>query len=280
MRWLAFVTLAGCLHSPPYAGDDGGVVDAGIIDIDANDGCPGGQSFGHFAGLTSLAPPACANTMTVDAYGAGGGAAGVAQGGKGGRVKVTFPIASGLMWFVVVGRVGGTVLGTNRPGFGGDNGGGAGGHTSSAAGGGGGGATDVRTSTALTDRIVIAGAGGGATICANKADVVGGDGGGTVGGEPGTCTNAAALPVPGGQTLDGSALCNAQSAGALGQGGQGCSSGAGGGGGGGYYGGGGGLNTGGAGGSSYLDPTLTPTLNNSGENSGNGHVEITWDHVP
>jgi hypothetical protein len=281
IRCLVIVILAGCLHAPPFVGtgddDDAGII---IMDapVDADSDCPGGITIGYSNALVLVTPPGCANKMTIDAYGASGGAARLGLGGKGGHVTATMSTAFGQSYFVSVGGMGGKTSASNKSGAGGYNGGGDGGNTNSEAGGGGGGATDIRTTSALADRIVVAGAGGGATSCTNGSSAVGGDGGSPVGGEPGLCPNASSPPTPGGQSPPGSGLCNG-AAGALGQGGQGCSSSAGGGGGGGYYGGGGGLNTGGAGGSSYVSVTAMTTLNTSGANMGDGHVVITWDHI-
>jgi len=282
MRSLAFVMLACCLHSPPYAGDDAvGPGDAGTFmdaPVDGNYSCPGGQSFGYATGLAALVPPDCANRMTIDAYGAGGGAARTGRGGKGGHLKMTISIEAGLTWFVAVGKAGGSV--TAPPGgSGGIDGGGSGGSTASTVGGGGGGETDIRTTVALGSRILVVGAGGGGVTCESGLPVVGGDGGSDTGGEPGLCNDALQAPPPGEQMPPIGGLCNG-GAGALGQGGHGCSNAAGGGGGAGYYGGGGGLSTGGAGGSSYVDHTLAPTVivNTGGDNSGDGHISITWNH--
>ena len=128
--------------------------------------------------------------ITVEAWGAAGGASDI-PGGNGGRVSATIPVTPGEKLFVFVG---GTASGA-RGGFDG----GADGGTSSnypkgcqndCAGGGGGGASDIRLDgSAPSDRIFVVGGGGGAggddysyTSGSSGDGPIGGGGGRRIGG--------------------------------------------------------------------------------------------------
>ncbi|MFM2016558.1 MAG: hypothetical protein RL007_214 [Bacteroidota bacterium] len=223
---------------------------------------------------TYLVPP-CVTSVTINALGAQGGGT---VGGLGGSATATVPVTPGSTLYVYVGG-----RPTAQLGPGGFNGGGA--TLALPCGGGGdgfpgGGASDVRTSTSLNDRLIVAGGGGGM----GWSNGVGGAGGGTNG------TDGAASWIAGthgkGATqsaggIGGYYSGNNQSAGngSFGQGGDAgppntyCT---GGGGGGGYYGGGGGYVSAGGGGSSYVSyPGSTSTSTVAGTNSGNGSVTIT-----
>lgn len=207
------------------------------------------------------------------------GAQGGNSGGLGGYSKGYYQ-GTGTAYIYVGGQ--GGAYGTNAAG--GSNGGGNG---ASSAGSGGGGASDIRIGgTALSNRVIVAGGGGGAGSGAS-----GGAGGGETGGNGTgnqTSQGYGATQSAGGSSPKGNA-------GSLGKGGNGGSYGFASGGGGGYYGGGGGQSwsgmgvSGGGGGSGYVGGVKwqTGTANGSavsisstgmmqsGVQSGNGKVRIT-----
>lgn len=222
----------------------------------------------------------------VDMKGAMGGAATSSRGGYGGRVQGMLTVKPGSVLHIYVGGCG--PKSTNTGVNGGYNGGGAG----SEDGGGGGGATDIRCGgTNLSERVMVAGGGGGAcgpthVVAANYDR--GGDGGG-LNGETGYANGqntGTATVVPGaggGNTLpENKNIRN----GGLGKGGNGFAFYVGGGGGGGgYFGGEGGDECGGGGGSSFTDPLLvryvihTPGYNKSEHGEViikplRGHIEL------
>lgn len=146
---------------------------------------------------------------------------------------------------------------------GGWNGGG-----NSYTGAGGGGASDIRIGgTALANRVIVAGAGGGASGLSGNLNA--GVGGGLVGGD--------GQDYGGGKNgLGGTQSAGGANGGSLGQGGTVVNDYSNGGGGGGYYGGGGarGWYSGGGGGSSYIggvENGITVTCNHTGH----GHIKIT-----
>ena len=206
--------------------------------------------------------PAGVTTLRVDLAGAQGGAdnALVAQGGRGGRVTGVLSVVPGQQLTVYVGGQGAyEVGGYNGGGWGGPN-------VGYGPSIGGGGATDIRLGgTALTNRVLVAGGGGGAgERYFGQGNPVGGGGGynGQGGGGPTGGTGAW-------QTAGGNY------GGALGQGGgyRGSP-----GGGGGYYGGGAAQSSlgGGGGGSSYADPTLTQGVQHTtGQQAGDGYATLT-----
>ncbi len=198
-----------------------------------------------------LTVPAGASVVTIQAFGADGGAGEDSAGGLGGSVSATVPVTPGDVINVWVGCQGedapqGSGGGTGGTGFGG-NGGDTGG--SGGGGGGGGGQTRIMlngTSNAIVVTIAGGGGGGGGGNSGGAggnggggAGLAGGDGvgadagaGGGGGGQP-TCTNGVGFlhPTP--------ALCNPDVGNAgLGDTGEGTKGG--GGGGGGAQGGGGG----------------------------------------
>ena len=239
----------------------------------------GNHSFSFTGSVQTWTVPAGITSVNVDMSGAEGGAAisnpSVNFGGKGGRVQTTLAVTPGQVLYIYVGE-----KPTGAPG--GWNGGGSGGPNSA----GGGGGTDIRLGgQTLQNRILSAGAGGGAGWACGSNDF-GGDGGGSGNaangircGQPNTChCGFGASPTAGGQASQ--CGCNNQSEfGSLGQGGDkdNCY-GNGGGGGGGHYGGGGGGDGGGGGGSSYADPSLTSnTVHTQGYRSGHGEVVISYN---
>ncbi len=127
-------------------------------------------------GADTFTIPPGVTQVTVDAYGAQGGAwPSFSTGGLGGQATATFAVVPGAVWQVNVGGVGGpnVNVGGTLPN-GGVNGGGSGGTgNGTRVGPGGGGASDIRTgSFRPADRILVAGGGGGA------GSGVGGAGGG------------------------------------------------------------------------------------------------------
>ena len=128
----------------------------------------------------------------------------------------------------------------------------------------GGGASDIRIGgTALADRVLVAGGGGGSGAClGNNVPTEGGDGGGALGGDaftPSLCTPAFGTVGGGGGTqTEGGSATSPATPGSFGVGGNAPGGGnAAGGGGGGWYGAGGGLNFGGGGGGSGHGPAGT-----------------------
>ena len=214
------------------------------------------------------------------------GAQGGGSGGAGGYSFGTYTITSGsATLYVYVGGQGGYRAG----GF---NGGG----TTNTAGYGGGGGTDMRLNgTALSNRIIVAGGGGGQGPAAggyggggNAAGGTGGAGYGAAG--TGGTLSGGGIGYGGGGNGNGNASCAGN--GSLGQGGNAwCVSGytghGGGGGGGGYYGGGAGGHddyytrqdnddSGGGGGSGYVNTSiLTNVGGTSGARAGGGYAQIT-----
>lgn len=228
--------------------------------------------------------PACVFNVNITAAGAKGGGS---NGGNGAVCGGNIAVTPGQTLNIYVGGMG--IQGNNSGGW---NGGGTGwastnGNTQYSSWGGGG-ASDVRIGgTALANRVIVGGAGGGRG--GGSSPVCGGPGGcntGTAGcntygqgGGGGTQTAGGAGGTPWAGTPPGG------SPGTLGVGGmaglwQTASAG---GGGGGYYGGGGGGNDGcctganagggGGGGSSLVPPAGTCTAST---NTGNGYVNITY----
>jgi len=184
-------------------------------------------------------PPADVRSMTTVFAGAQGGR----NGGNGSRVSATFRSIPTTPLYIYVGGQGSSGNGA----AGGFNGGGAAGSGHNDEGSGGG-ATDIRTSTLLTDRIAVAGGGGGTGgwvggaggsaggvnggAGANGQGSGGGGGTPTAGGSGGASFGAATTPGTAGAQGVGGTGGSATTPGSLVSGG--------GGGGGGYFGGGGG----------------------------------------
>lgn len=257
--------------------------------------------------------PSGNTSLTFDIQGAQGGTTtelvSPAAGGLGGRVAGTLSVTSGQVLYIYVGG-----NPTANASTGGWNGGGNPGNSSAGSGGrggfsgGGGGASDIRTSTNLADRLIVAGGGGGAgrdyfngscNPCGTGG--AGGAGGGTSaanGASGGQNVGSYTVGVGGGGGTPtaggaGGAQSSPGGAGALGDGGVGASGSqdvAGGSGGGGYYGGGGGSHAGngsggggggGGGGSSFANALLTSGVTHTqGFKSGNGLISITYLNSP
>lgn len=229
------------------------------------------------------APPTGINSLHFDVYGAQGGR----LGGKGGQVTGDFQyIPTGL--YIYPGGAGNV----GNAAAGGFNGGGTAGSGHADAGAGGG-ASDIRTSTGLSDRIVVAGGGGGFGGWIGGA---GGAGGLTIAsagtkGATATTSGGGGSQIAGGSAGLGVTTGNgtAGSSGAGGTGGSGTVAG-GGGGGGGYFGGGGGGSdnlsggsdgAGGGGGSSFAVMALTANVvHQAGTRSGNGVVILRYTYAP
>ena len=240
--------------------------------------------------------------INVELYGAeGGGNTGDADtsGGLGGKITGTLSVTGGTTFYLYVGGIGtntqfNDVVDINYAG--GYNGGGTGGKdtdpntNNNINGAGGGGGTDIRTNTAVSTRIIVAGGGGGSGYAGN-----GGNGGSTVGANGSTSIPRPSLGAGGGggtNTSGGDVSNNRGSDdGVLGSGGNATVSDAygSGGGGGGYYGGAAGTSTannpdgwsaGGGGGSSWVGSYLktdTSATHTQGNNNGNGKIIITYD---
>ena len=245
----------------------------------------GSQSFAYTGLVESFTVPECVTAITVDAHGAQGGNGTYYTGGLGGRVQATLTVVPSTSLSIRVGGMGGGPCPAGgMPGF---NGGGQGSCHANSDSAAGGGATDLRmTPFALGNRIVVAGAGGGAGFNCGADPDHGGAGGGLTGQKyPSTCTPAGSggggSQVAGG--VGGTSGANVAYAGTLGTGGAGQPTNGvttlseGGGGGGGYYGGGGGLYGGGGGGSSYVTASGSSAITHwQGVRSGHGQLIISW----
>ena len=239
--------------------------------------------------------PAGVTQATFDVYGAAGGPLVVepSRAAQGGEATATLTVTPNTTLTVVAGGQGSSTANATAPTPGGFGGGGAGGYTDNYGfSSSGGGASSVAEGTST---LIVAGGGGGNAGYSLGFGVTysGGLGGGLSGGN-GTGQNSLYGLCGGGEggtQTSGGDSCLGGSAGTPGQGGTGtsqvmdlCDSGpppslvfAGGGGGGGYFGGaGGGPCTAGGGGSGYIDPSATNRTMESGVNSGNGKVIITY----
>ena len=240
-------------------------------------------TFDYSADYAIWTPPIGVEGLHFDVYGAQGGR----SGGKGGSVSGDFAVIPSSL-YVYVGGTGSSANGAP----GGFNGGGASGNGHGDQGSGGG-ASDLRTSVNQSDRIVVAGGGGGTGGWIGGA---GGPGGltiasaGTKGAPTGTAGGGGAQ-VAGGIAGLGVTTGNG-TAGTLGFGGVGGNGNVagGGGGGGGFYGGGGGGSdnasggsdgAGGGGGSSFATMALTSNVTHAaGVRSGNGQVVLKYTFAP
>lgn len=230
------------------------------------------DTFNFTGAMQTYVVPAGVTTITIETWGAQGGANWVNNVNYGGYAKADFAVTPGETLYIYVGGQPTTIAG----GF---NGGG----TGEGAGKGGGGGTDVRQGgTSLNDRIIVAGGGGGGGYWSNL-HVVGGVGGGSTGGDGyrdpsyaanpgglganqtgpganGTCVNFNVTAMAGGFGYGGSTnACGCEGYG----------------GGGGWYGGAASGNCrGGGGGSGYILPIATNPSVSSGVKAGHGRVVI------
>ncbi|MDD4150335.1 MAG: glycine-rich protein, partial [Bacteroidales bacterium] len=241
-------------------------------------GVGGTQTFNYTGGVQTWTVPNGVTSISVDVYGAQGGA-GSYSGGKGGYATGDLAVTTGEVINIYVGQSpSGISAGWNG---GGSSGGGS---------GGGGGASDIRVGgTSLSNRIIVAGGGGGGGHNGSSGGTtytgtVGGYGGGLAGQDSPPANSA--IGYGGTQSAGGiSAGClEIGTFGSLGQGGNGnvnstFSDGWSGGGGGGYYGGGGGATcgagSGGGGGSGYIGGVTSGSMSND-MRSGNGQILITY----
>lgn len=224
--------------------------------------------FAYTNGVQSIVIPAGVTSIAVTAYGAGGFPGTTVPvgptGGYGGEAQGIITTAqAGQTMYVVVGGVG-----TGSLTVAGFNGGGLGESEAGGVGGPGGGASDVRLGNdLLSDRMIVAGGGGGLGTSGS-----GGNGGGLVGSSGGGAEGGAGAGLSTGGVGGGAAQ-----SGGLGNGGGASTVDGGGGGGGGYYGGGGGAaGGGGGGGSSYYDLLVSSPTTVAGVQSGNGLVILIW----
>jgi uncharacterized protein YjdB len=246
-------------------------------------------------GYYTYTVPTGATTVNIDLGGAQGGTnVNGNAGGKGGRLTAVLNVTGGQVLNIYVGGRGGNAN-YNPPG---PTGGYNGGANGSAYGGAGGGASDIRVGgTALSNRVAVAGGGGGFGDDCGYNDN-GGDGGGSSGNNGYDCGsyNSYYAGAGGSQVSGGSGAVYGGYAGTLGNGGRAPYGGYsgyfgyyyyyynGGGGGGGYYGGGGGYYGGGGGGSSYplsgaTTAFVSSVTNSAGYQSGDGYVTICAPNV-
>ncbi|MCY1058995.1 glycine-rich protein [Nannocystis sp. SCPEA4] len=242
-------------------------------------GAPGSKTFVYTGAEQSFVVPECVTTLSIELWGGQGGAANCCDdvlccgynfndtGGKGGYVKVDYPVAPGDSLFVYVGGQG------KQHGVSGWNGGGGGGMWGS----GGGGGSDVRIGGQTLEARVLVAAGGGGTSCGQcSGKPTGGDGGGLAGvnGEGGGSGNSGGI---GGQQLGGGPAGSPPGqAGSFGQGAGTFNAIHSAGGGGGWYGGGSAGGAGGGGGSSYYHPMAVNPSTTPGVRTGDGQVRISW----
>lgn len=257
------------------------------------------KSFSDASSTEWIVPPGVTSIDFVAVGGRGLRNATGVSGGLGVKLAGTMAVAPGQKLYVTTAGSGDTA-GTGA-GF---NGGAAGGNLASLNGRGGG-ASDIRLGgNELTDRVLVAGGGGGAFPGQNAGKGGGGNAGlagaGQSGqpGDTGYCTNPATVAQGGSQTAGGAGgdavgnVCipgnmlngGVGSSGTLGVGGTGkiavSGSSGGGGGGGGYYGGGGGASqAGGGGGSSYVDTSAFTLTTNEVTTDGAG-VSFTYETLP
>jgi RHS repeat-associated protein len=230
-------------------------------------------TFSYTGSSQTWTVPSGVTSIQVDARGAQGGGT---YGGLGARIVATVPVTPGQVLYVMVG--GSPTPNSYSVGY---NGGGSstGTYGSYGPSGGGGGASDVRTSTAVTSRIVVAGGGGGSGVAATPTYGAGGSGGTSTGQSGDTDADGDTPGTGGSQTVGGTGVSFGGSSGSLGSGAN--SSRSGGGGGGGYYGGGSGADSalkgaGGGGGSDYLESSGSGETDWAGFNSDNGEVLISY----
>lgn len=243
----------------------------------ANSTCVGtvSDTFSYTGAVQTYTVPPGVTTLTMEVWGAQGGANWVNNVNYGGYVKGDIAVTPGEVLNIYVGQQPTTITG----GF---NGGGNG----EGAGKGGGGGTDVRQGgTGLNNRVIVAGGGGGAGYW-SSLHVVGGVGGYPSGGNGYRDPDFASNPggVGGSQTAGGPygtcvSFNNPAPAGGFGYGGapSGCGC-EGYGGGGGWYGGAGSGNCrGGGGGSGYYIPSATNTSTSNGVRVGNGRAVLSYN---
>jgi hypothetical protein len=232
------------------------------------------DTFTYTGAMQTYVVPPGVTSVTIETWGAQGGANWVNNTNLGGYVAADVAVTPGSTLYVFVG-------GQATSTAGGFNGGGSG----EGAGKGGGGGTDVRIGgMTYSDRVVVAGGGGGAGYW-SSLHVVGGAGGGLTGGDGYRDPSFAANPGGKGATqsaggADGTCVnFNVTTcAGGFGYGGSitGCGCEVYGGGGGWYGGAASGNCRGGGGGSGYAIPAATNVNMMTGVRAGNGQVVISY----
>lgn len=257
-------------------------------------------NFPYTGGVQEIELPRGKYKLEVWGAQGGDGLAGgsVIYGGRGGYSKGTLILEEVRTLRIFTGGMG--VTGTDSStGYsdGGWNGGGRGYRKRAYSGGSGGGASDIRIDGQnLSNRIIVAGAGGGAGDGNSRqpGQITGGYGGGLTGGPTGITSDSSPTRAQGGTQSSGGRGGNWGSyargeSGSLGLGGDAVSSGSSsGGGGGGFYGGGGSTWIGGGGGSGYIKNLLIESQTIAGNksipkpsggtqtgHSGNGYARIT-----
>jgi len=235
---------------------------------------PGSQTFNFTGGQQTFVVPGACGTIVVEAFGASGGCG---EGGKGGRAKGTVTVSGGETLYVFVGGAGQCDANAKSGGY---NGGGATVYGNGYNSGDGGGGSDIRRGgTGWSNRILVAGGGGGrgwGGLAGNGGGDIGQDASNAGGGAGPDCHGKGGTQSAGGIGGFHSPSCHATD-GTFGIGGTGdeCSA-CGGGGGGGWYGGGGGAHCSAGGGSSYFGAGVVKQANDQGVNSGNGKIVISW----
>jgi hypothetical protein len=275
------LTLSNCpadVNTGNDAGVCGTVVNFSTPTMNSTCAAIASDTFQYSGAMQTYVVPAGVTTVTIEAWGAQGGANWANNVNFGGYSKADFSVTPGETLYIFVGGQATSITG----GF---NGGGNG----EGAGKGGGGGSDVRQGgTTYNERIIVGGGGGGAGYW-SSLHVVGGVGGGltggngyrdpdfasnpggkggsqTAGGPDGTCINYNVTALAGGFGYGGApAGCGCEGYG----------------GGGGWYGGAGSGNCrGGGGGSGYILPIASnPTLT-AGVRTGNGKVVISYNSAP
>ncbi len=244
-------------------------------------------TFSYTGSQETWTVPNGVTSITVDAYGAGGGDSSGNSGGNGARVQTTLTVTPGNVLYISVGETGRDAANgvASATAFSGGGKGGAS-NLGTQSGGGGGGRTEISTTVAPTGSIMVAAGGGGASSAGNggSGGQTGSDGVGMHKGSGGSQSAGGAAGA--GNTGTGSSAGSAYTGGTGGRTANYRNQYGGGGGGDGYYGGGGGgagtsgsYSGGGGGGSSYVDSTLgSSTTFTAGYSSASGHgsLEITY----
>ncbi len=240
------------------------------------------QTFSFTSSTQTWTVPNDVYQVEVELLGAQGGTNSNARGGYGAKVSGILQVTPGQTLYINVGQQPTSTTG-------GVSGAESSGGNGTSSGRGGGGASDIRLNgTSLNDRVIVAGAGGGAAYNYNTIDERGGAAGGAGNAESGyhyinvqnsSNVGGGASQTQGGLGATSNGLPNKNGTFGLGGFAQTNSTG---GGGGGWYGGGGGYNYGGGGGgSSYADPNLVSDIvyvdGITQEHQGNGQVIIKYN---
>ncbi len=271
-KWWLGLPVAAALALPVPPTGNAPVVHAGTVP-------PVVVEFDFTGAAQTWTVPAGVSEATFDVFGAQGGSGNIEQGpeghpgGLGGRATATIAVTAGSTVTIMVGGKGDDFVNdpmicNTQGGFNGGGDAGAQDGDEGFCGQGGGGASDVRIGGAnLSNRVLVAGGGGGASV--NLLCPTAGAGGGAEG-TSGECAGAGA----------GGNQSGSSGSGQLGVGGNGVAAqpplGPGGGGGGGHYGGSGGSTNGlSGGGGSGSGPAGTVFA--TGVREGHGHITVTYD---